>query len=92
MEWDDDLLELCQGMDSIISINDPLFISFNNINNKCKDAEPNWGTKIKPEVAINPSMQILFKHGMGEKIMKVVYLTKDYPTASVIWESICVDY
>ena len=84
LKWDNDLLELCQGMGLIISMNDPPFISFNNINDKCKDTEPNQETKIKLEATINLSVQILFKHGMGKKIMKAVYLTKDYPMASMI--------
>jgi len=79
-------------MGSIISMNDPPFISFNNINNKYKDAEPNRRMKIKLEVTINLSMQILFKYGMGEKIMKAVYLTKDYSMASAIRNSICMYY
>lgn len=37
-------------------------------------------------------MQTLFKYGMGEKIMKAVYDTKDYPDTAVIRESICLDY
>ena len=49
-------------------MNDPPFISFNNISDKDKDAEFNREKKIKPEVAINPSMQTLFKYGIHEKL------------------------
>ena len=48
--------------------------------------------KIKASLIKNPAMQTLFKHGIGDKFMKAIYDTKDYPDAAVIGESIYLDY
>ena len=73
---------------------DPLFL--HQVKEDKKDKHHNNKSdrdrKKRDRVSKNPAIQQIFKNGMGEKIIKLAYLHKDYPNLLSNNCLICLDY